>query len=111
MARVPLVGVNTTVRAVGPTAGLGCLLDDDVLDDEVALVEVLRLRVGLCVLEQAQDELDALLRPAALHGLERLGLRRPPDAAAETAERDHLLVLVHVGEVAVGLFQLQACVM
>ena len=35
MAGMTLVRVDTTVCAVGAAAGLGCLLDDDVFDEEV----------------------------------------------------------------------------
>lgn len=64
MAGVALVRVDTTVCAVSAATGLGCLLNDDVFDDEVALLDVLCLCVRLGVLQQAEDELDRLLRPA-----------------------------------------------
>ena len=40
------------------------LLDDDAPDVEFLNVDVLRVSVGLSVLEEAGDELDALLGPA-----------------------------------------------
>ena len=43
----------------------GCLLDDNVLDEEVLEIKVFRVRVRLGVLEEAEDELDRLLGPAA----------------------------------------------
>ena len=45
-------------------ATYGSLLDDDAPDVEFLNVDVLRVSVGLSVLEEAGDELDALLGPA-----------------------------------------------
>ena len=42
----------------------GSLLDDDAPDVEFLNVDVLRVSIGLSVLEEAGDELDALLGPA-----------------------------------------------
>ena len=42
----------------------GSLLDNNALNDELINGQVLRIGVGLCVLEQAGDELDGLLGPA-----------------------------------------------
>lgn len=42
----------------------GSLLDNNALDVKVLNINVLRIRVRLSVLEEAGDELDALLGPA-----------------------------------------------
>ena len=42
----------------------GSLLDDNVLDEEVLELKVFRVRVRLGILQEAEDELDGLLRPA-----------------------------------------------
>lgn len=49
---------------VGTTALLGCLIDLDVLDDQVAGVEAFGVRVRFGVLEEAEEELGGLFRPA-----------------------------------------------
>ena len=42
----------------------GSLLDNNVLDEEVLELKVFRVRVRLGILQEAEDELDGLLRPA-----------------------------------------------
>lgn len=64
VARVSLVGVDSTVSSESSSVGLGGLLDDDVLDDELLGRELLGLSVGLGVLEQSKDESNGLLRPS-----------------------------------------------
>lgn len=64
MARVALVRVDTTVSAVRATAGLGCLLYDNVFDEEVFERERLGVGVRFGVLQKAGDETDRLLGPA-----------------------------------------------
>ena len=60
MAWVGHVGVDATMGAICSAALLWCLVDLDVLDDQVGSVET--LGVGICfgVLEQAQKELGGL---------------------------------------------------
>ena len=43
---------------------LGCLVDLNVLDDQVAGVETLGVRVGFGILEKTEEELCRLDRPA-----------------------------------------------
>lgn len=52
MARVSLVWVDSTMGSVGTTMCLWCLVDDNVLDDELFDFKTLCFSVGLCVLEQ-----------------------------------------------------------
>ncbi len=61
---VALVRVDTTVSTVRATARLGCLLDDDVADDELLGLKALGLGVGLSVLEKGEEELDRLDGPS-----------------------------------------------
>lgn len=52
------------MRTVCPPPLLRRLVDLDVLDDQVAGVKTLGVRVGLGVLEKAEQELSGLDRPA-----------------------------------------------
>lgn len=83
VAGVALVGVDATVGAVGTAAGLGGLLDDDVLDDELVRSEVLGLGVRLGVLEETEDELDRLDGPATWTWVSL------PAAASKTSKSTH----------------------
>lgn len=53
------------MSTVGSSSLLGSLVDLDVLDDEVAGVEALGVGVGLGVLQQGEEELCRLDRPAS----------------------------------------------
>lgn len=52
-----------TVRA--PSL-LGCLIDLDVLDDQVAGIQTLGVGIGLSVLEERKEEFGRLDRPTGL---------------------------------------------
>ena len=58
------IGTYTTVSTIGTTALLGCLVDLDVLYDEVAGVKALGVGVCFCVFEQAEEEFCGFLGPA-----------------------------------------------
>ena len=45
------------------------------VDDQVVGVEALVLGIGLCVLEEVEEELGRLLGPTSLRGAVNLGLR------------------------------------
>jgi hypothetical protein len=62
----------TTVGTVSAPALLGGLVDLDVLDDQVAGVEALCVGIGLCVLEEAEQDLSRLDGPAGAGDAERL---------------------------------------
>lgn len=64
VARVSLIGVDTTMGTVGTPAGLRGLVDADVSDLKVLSGEAFGLGVGLGVLEQAQNELYRLDGPS-----------------------------------------------
>lgn len=64
VAGVALVRVDATVGTVCAAAGLGCLVDADVLDEELLSLEALGLSVGLSVLQQVEEELDGLDGPS-----------------------------------------------
>lgn len=57
---------------VSPPPGLGGLLNDNVLDDQLLDVEVLGIGVGLGVLEETENELDRLLGPSTCSECEKL---------------------------------------
>ena len=54
------------MRSVGSPPALLSAVDLAVLDDELVDVESLDVGVGLQVLDQAEHNLDGLLRPASL---------------------------------------------
>ena len=54
------VGTYATVGTVCAAALLGCLVDLDVLDDQVASVKTLGVGVGLGVLEETEEEFGRL---------------------------------------------------
>jgi hypothetical protein len=60
VARVAHVRVDTTMGTVCAAALLGCLVDLDVLDDEVGGVETLDVGVGFSVLEETEEKLGGL---------------------------------------------------
>jgi hypothetical protein len=60
------------VGTVCATALLGCLVDLDVLDNQVGGVQTLGVGVGLGVLEKAREELGRLDGPASLADAELL---------------------------------------
>lgn len=100
---------HTTVGTVSATTGLGGLLDDNVLDEQVLRGKVLGVGVGLGVLEETENELDRLDGPATLGGLEGLGLSGAAHGTVEAAEGNALLLLLNIAEVGVCLGQLHAC--
>ena len=55
---------DTTVSTVCATTLLGCLVDLDVLDDQIAGIKTLGVCVGFGVLEETEEELGRLDRPA-----------------------------------------------
>mmetsp|Transcript_42921 Transcript_42921/g.100604 ORF Transcript_42921/g.100604 Transcript_42921/m.100604 type:complete len:222 (+) Transcript_42921:251-916(+) len=106
VARARHVRVGATVRTVRPPALLLRTIHLDVEDFEVLRVEALHLRIALGVLQQVQQELAALLRPAALCSVGHLRLRVPAHAPIEEAERDGLLVLNDIFQVLLRLLHL-----
>ncbi len=48
----------------GPCKTHGSLVHNDRLDDQILLVEILGLSVGLGVVEKVEDESDTLLGPS-----------------------------------------------
>lgn len=60
------------MRTVGASPLAGGLVDLDMLDDEVAGVEALRVGIGLSVLQETDEELSGLDRPASLGNAELL---------------------------------------
>jgi len=60
------------VGTVCAAALLGCLVDLDVLDDQVGGVEAFGVGIGLGVLEEREQELGALDGPTGLRDTELL---------------------------------------
>lgn len=67
-----LKNAHSTVGTVSPPPGLGSLLNDNVLDDQLFNVEVLGIGVGLGVLEKTENELDRLLGPSTCSECKKL---------------------------------------
>merc|ERR550537_1575319 len=79
VARAGLIRSHAAVSAVRAPAARGSTVHGDVRDDELVGIEILRLSVRLRILEQTDQHLDALLRPATLGVLELVRLRRAAD--------------------------------
>lgn len=60
------------MRTVGSSSLLGGLVNLDVLDDQVAGVETLSIRVRLSVLKETEEELGRLYGPSSLGDTELL---------------------------------------
>ena len=63
------------MRTVCSTSLLGSLVDLDVLDNEVASVETLGIRVGLGILQEAKEKIGRLGGPAGTINTELLACR------------------------------------
>lgn len=75
LAAFPRLEARSTYATVGTvcaSALLWCLVDLDVLDDEVAGIETLGVGVGLSVLEETEKELGGLDWPAGTGDTELL---------------------------------------
>ena len=57
---------HSTVCTVRASPLLGCLVDLDVLDDQVGGIKTLGIGIGLCVLEEREQELGGLDWPSGL---------------------------------------------
>lgn len=90
------------------TVGLGCLLDNNVADNELVDIETVNLGVGLGVLEQAKEELGRLDGPATLHDTVLLGLGGTTDGTVVATEGDALPVGLDVLKVDKSLRELEA---
>jgi hypothetical protein len=98
----------TTVRTVCTSSLLGCLVDLDVLDDEVSGVETLGVGVGLSILEEAEKELGGLDGPAGASNTEGLALGGTTSSTSVTSHGNGLLVLLDVLEELHSTLQLPA---
>jgi len=96
VAWVGHVWVDTTVGTVCSAALLGGLVDLDVLDDEVAGIETLGIRVRLSVLEKTEQELSRLYWPSSTGNTELLALRCATSSSGISSHWDGLLVLLDV---------------
>jgi hypothetical protein len=71
-----MISTYTTVGTVRTPPLLGGLVDLDVLDDQAAGIETLGVGVGLGVLEETEEELGRLYRPAGPGDTESLACCR-----------------------------------
>ena len=65
----------TTVSTICASSLLRCLVDLDVLDDQIASVEALGVGVGFGVTEETEEELGRLDGPASFRDTECLACR------------------------------------
>lgn len=77
---------------------LRSLVDLDVLDDEIAGIKALGVRIRLRILEKSKEEVGGLDGPATLGSTERLCLSAATSAASISPHRNGLLVLLHILE-------------
>lgn len=98
MARHAHERINPPMRAESTTTPAHRLVHLHVRNNQVVRVDPLQLRVALAVLQQPQQKLGGLLRPAADGHLPVVALRLPLDADLEAAEGDDLLLLDDVLE-------------
>mmetsp|Transcript_22790 Transcript_22790/g.49963 ORF Transcript_22790/g.49963 Transcript_22790/m.49963 type:complete len:209 (-) Transcript_22790:26-652(-) len=98
------VRVDATVGTVGAAALLLGLVHLDVGNGQGVDVQTLHLGVALGVLEETQEELARLGRPAglAVSAALVLGLRSAANATAEATEGDGALVIDNVLQVLLG---------
>ena len=66
------ISTYTTVSTVRSASLLWCLVDLDVLDDQVSSVKALGVGVGLSVLEESKEELSRLDWPSSTGNTELL---------------------------------------
>ena len=106
VARVGHVRIDTTVSTVCSATTLTSSVDLNVCDAEFLDIETLRLGVGLSVLEEIDENVDALLWPATLGGaLGSVNLSGTTNSTVEATERDGLTVTKNVTEEALSLSQ------
>ena len=86
------VRVDATVGTVHSSPHLGSSVDQNVVDNQVIGIKTLKFSIGLCVLQQVEEELGRLLWPTTLIGSEDFGLSMSANASIEPAERNDLLL-------------------
>ena len=102
------VGADATVGTVGSAAARDGSLNNDVADNAVVNVQLLRLSVGTEVDQKLTNALDGLLGPATLASLESLALSVTADTTVVASERNDLSVLENVVHVLDRLLQFPA---
>jgi len=108
VARVRHVGVDTTVGTVCASSLLWCLVDLDVLDDEVGGVEALGVGVGFGVFEEPEEEFSRLNGPTGTGDAHLLALCASTSSSSVASHWDRLLVLLDVSEEVQGALELHA---
>ena len=74
MAGGRLVGPNATMGTVRPATLVHRTVNRDMRDDQVGSGKALEVGIGLQILEELKQRVDALDRPAATEGLKLFGL-------------------------------------
>jgi hypothetical protein len=78
----------TTVRPVCPTSLFRCLVDLDVLDNQVACVQTLRVRIRLGVLQQGEEKIGRLDWPSCARDTKLLAYEGPCASANKSPHRE-----------------------
>ena len=100
--------VDTAVSTVGTSAHVRGTVDLSTVDNEGVGVEALELSVALRVLEESEDKLGTLGRPATLGNTPLLALGLASNATVETSEGDNLLLGLDVLEELLGTAKVHA---
>lgn len=98
----PTVSTETTPAASRSTVHL------NVRDVEVVHIQILHLRVGLCVLEEVQEETAGLLRPAGVRAFVALTLGMVTRSTSVNSEGDSVLLRDDILEVLPGTLEAEA---
>jgi len=106
VAWIAHIWIDTTMGTVCTSSLLWCLIDLDVLNDEVAGIETFGVGVRLGVLEETEKELSGLDRPASLGDTESLSLSGPASATSISPHGDGLLVLLNILQICQRALQL-----
>jgi creatinine amidohydrolase/Fe(II)-dependent formamide hydrolase-like protein len=93
---------------VGAATHLGCLVNLNVLNNNLFQVQALGFSVALEILEKTEDKLAALLGPASLGDSPHVRLSATANSTAETAKRNGLLVVNNVLKELLGLDKLHS---
>lgn len=108
MARVGHVRIDTTMSTVGTTALLGCLVNLDMLDNQVASVQAFGICVRFGVLEETEEELGGLFGPAGFGDAELFALRSSSSTPSIPPHGHRLLMIDHIAQVCKCALELPA---
>jgi len=98
VAGVRHVWVDTTVGTVSSAALLRCLVDLDVLNDQVTGIESLGIGICLCVLQKTEELLSRLDWPSSTSDTECLSLSSATGSTSISSHWDGFLVFLDILE-------------